>query len=290
MRLILITGISGAGKSQALRYMEDMGYFCVDNLPPMLLGQFIQMCQSREGMDLVAVGMDMRGGRFFDDMPSALYEMKDAQVNYEIVFVDASDDVLIKRYKETRRSHPLGGKLSLSEAVTEEKERMQGLKDYATYTIDTSMMLPREMKERLTELFGNSEGIRLFRVTVMSFGFKYGIPAEADLLFDVRFIPNPFYIDRLKTHTGRDDDVRDFVMAYDETTAFLDKSFDMLSFLVPYYIREGKNELVVCIGCTGGMHRSVAIADELASRLSEGAKWQVSANHRDMQKEYRRLV
>lgn len=289
MRLILVTGMSGAGKSQALRYMEDMGFFCVDNLPPMLLPQFISMCQKRENMERIAVGIDVRGGRFFDDIHGALYELKDIPVNYEVLFLDARNDVLIKRFKETRRLHPLGHTGTLSEAIAEEKRMMEPLRANATYTIDTSMMLPRELKERLTELLSDSCSVSKFHISIISFGFKYGIPAEADLVFDVRFIPNPFYVDRLKTHTGRDEDVRDFVMAYEETQTFLNKCSDMLRFLIPLYIREGKSELVISIGCTGGMHRSVAIADELGDLLSS-EECKVSVSHRDMEKEYGRYV
>ncbi|MDD3243109.1 MAG: RNase adapter RapZ [Eubacteriales bacterium] len=286
MRLILVTGMSGAGKSQALRYMEDMGFFCVDNLPPMLLPQFISMCQARENMERIAVGMDIRGGRFFDDIHRALLELKD--INYEILFLDARNDVLIKRFKETRRMHPLGQHSTLTEAIAEEKRMMEPLLMSATYVIDTSMMLPRQLKERLQELLEDT-GVNKFRISIMSFGFKYGIPAEADLVFDVRFIPNPFYIDRLKTHTGKDEDVREFVLSYEETRTFLAKCKDMLRFLIPLYIREGKSELVIAVGCTGGMHRSVVIADELQEVL-ESDEWRASVSHRDTDKEYRRYV
>jgi len=286
MRLVLITGMSGAGKSQALRYMEDMGFFCVDNLPPMLLPEFIAMCQNQSKMDRIAVGMDIRGGRFFDDIHRALYELRD--INYEILFLDARNDVLIKRFKETRRVHPLAQNNTLTQAIAEEKRMMEPLLDSATYVIDTSMMLPRQLKERLQELL-QAEGMNKFLINIMSFGFKYGIPAEADLVLDVRFIPNPFYIDRLKTHTGKDKDVREFVLSYEETRTFLDKCRDMMSFLIPLYIREGKSELVIAIGCTGGMHRSVVIADELQDMLNT-TQWHAAISHRDTEKEYRRYV
>ncbi len=283
MRLVLVTGLSGAGKSYAIRAMEDLGFFCVDNLPPLLIGTLVGLCRKQD-MAKIAIGADIRGGRFFGDIYKALYDLKDYGVSYEVLFLDATDETLVKRYKENRRAHPLANSnTSLIEAIASEREQLARLRDSANFVIDTSQLLTKQLRERLTDVFAD-EAAAGFHITFVTFGFKRGIPADADIVFDVRFIPNPFYVDRLKPKTGQDDEVKEYVMAFEGTTKFIDSVTEQLLFLIPMYKQEAKNELVVAIGCTGGMHRSVVLAEVLQMKMLK-AGYRATVSHRDMDRE-----
>ena len=284
MRLVIVTGMSGAGKTTALKMLEDMGYFCVDNLPIPLLTRFVEMFSDpEEKVKKIALGIDVRGGQDFSGLQEVLDEMDEKKVSYEILFLDAQDDVLIKRYKETRRQHPLSGSGRVDTGIAREREKIMFLKIRATYILDTSKMLTRELKLELEKIFVKGESFCNLYITVMSFGFKYGIPQDSDLVFDVRFLPNPYYIDELKEKTGNDPEVQDYVMENEKAQVFLDKLTDMVDFLIPNYILEGKNQLVIAIGCTGGKHRSVAIAEALSEHL-RGREYGVVTMHRDYQR------
>lgn len=287
MRFVIVTGLSGAGKSTALKMLEDNGYFCVDNLPIPLIGKFAEI--SLDGVcseiKTVAIGVDIRNGQALGLLGDALEELKTAGFQYEILFLDASDEVLVKRYKETRRTHPLSGRGRLEDGIRLERERMVFLKEQADYIIDTSSLFTRELKTELEQIFlGNKDFKNLF-VSVVSFGFKFGIPTDADLIFDVRFLPNPYYVDHLRVHTGNDQDVYDFVMENEDAKIFREKLVDMIKFLIPRYIAEGKNQLVVGIGCTGGKHRSVTLANALYESLSGGENYGLRVEHRDIEKD-----
>lgn len=287
MRFVIVTGLSGAGKSTALRVLEDNGYFCVDNLPVPLIEKFAQI--SLDGVcseiQMVAIGVDIRNGQALGLLGSVLENLKDSGFFYEILFLDSQDDILIKRYKETRRTHPLSGRGRVEDGIRLEREKMEFLKKQADYIIDTSYLLTRELKAELDQIFvGNKEFKNLF-VSVVSFGFKYGIPADADLIFDVRFLPNPYYVDDLRGLTGNDKAVYDFVMDNENAKEFLDKLVDMVQFLIPNYIAEGKNQLIIGIGCTGGKHRSVTLANALYRGLSDGDTYGLRVEHRDIEKD-----
>lgn len=286
MRFVIVTGMSGAGKSTALKMLEDMGYFCVDNLPIPLLPGFVQMIQSSEKeMKNIALGLDARSGQELSGLKEYLEEMDNNQVGYEILFLDANDDVLIKRYKETRRQHPLSGSGRVDTGIAKEREKIAFLKIKATYILDTSKMLTRELKIELEKIFVDGQNFCNLYITVMSFGFKYGIPQDADLVFDVRFLPNPYYIDTLRAKTGNDAEVQDYVMQNDKGEIFLSKLQDMMEFLIPNYILEGKNQLVIAIGCTGGKHRSVTLANALYQILEQEESYGVRIEHRDIGKD-----
>lgn len=283
MRLVLVTGLSGAGKTYALKVMEDLGFFCVDNLPPLLIGTLVGLCRKQD-MDKVAIGADIRGGRFFGDIYKALYDLKDYGVSYEVLFLDATDETLVKRYKEGRRAHPLAESLgSLPEAIASEREQLSRLRDNANFVIDTSQLLPKQLRERLTDVFAD-EAATGFHITFVTFGFKRGLPPEADIVFDARFIPNPFYVDRLRDKTGRDDEVKEFVLANEGAQKFVESATEMLLYLIPLYKQEAKNELVVAVGCTGGQHRSVVLAEEFQNRMLK-AGYRATVSHRDMERE-----
>lgn len=267
---VIVTGMSGAGKSATLNFFEDLGYFCVDNLPPTLIEKFAEICFSKSsGITKVALGIDIRGGKLFDDLFLYLDDLKENDYDFEILFLDCKDEVLLKRYKETRRLHPLSKNDSIIDGILKEREIVSSAKERATYVIDTSYLLTRELKAKLVDIFVDKKDFKSIVVTILSFGFKYGIPLEADLVFDVRFLPNPFYIPELKHKTGNDTDVQDYVMSFEQSHMFLEKLDDMISFLIPNYIEEGKNSLVIAIGCTGGKHRSVTLANKLYE-LMEG--------------------
>ena len=286
MRFVIVTGMSGAGKSTALKMLEDMGYFCVDNLPLPLLPGFVQMIQSSEKeMKNIALGLDARSGQELSGLKEYLEEMDKNQIGYEILFLDANDDVLIKRYKETRRQHPLSGSGRVDTGIAKEREKIAFLKIKATYILDTSKMLTRELKIELEKIFVDGQNFCNLYITVMSFGFKYGIPEDADLVFDVRFLPNPYYIDTLRAKTGNDAEVQDYVMQNDKGEIFLNKLQDMMEFLIPNYILEGKNQLVIAIGCTGGKHRSVTLANALYHILEQEESYGVRIEHRDIGKD-----
>lgn len=286
MRLVIVTGMSGAGKTTALKMLEDMGYFCVDNLPIPLLTRFVEMfSEPEEEVKKIALGIDVRGGQDFSGLQEVLDEMDERHTDYEILFLDAQDDVLIKRYKETRRQHPLSGSGRVDTGIAKEREKIMFLKMRATYILDTSRMLTRELKLELEKIFVKGERFCSLYITVMSFGFKYGIPQDSDLVFDVRFLPNPYYIDELKEKTGNDPEVQDYVMENDKSQIFLEKLTDMVNFLIPNYILEGKNQLVIAIGCTGGKHRSVTLANALYQKLDKQENYGVRIEHRDIGKD-----
>ena len=286
MRFVVVTGISGAGKSTALKMLEDMGYFCVDNLPIPLLPGFVQMLQNTDTeMKKVALGLDVRRGQDLTGLRENLEEMDRNRVGYEILFLDANDAVLVKRYKETRRQHPLSGSGRVDTGIAKEREKILFLKMKATYILDTSKMLTRELRIELEKIFVDGQSFCNLYITVMSFGFKYGIPQDADLVFDVRFLPNPYYIDTLREKTGNEAEVQDYVMQNDKGRIFLDKLKDMMEFLIPNYILEGKNQLVIAIGCTGGKHRSVTLANALYQLLDQEESYGVRIEHRDIGKD-----
>ena len=263
--------------------LEDMGYFCVDNLPIALLPKFAELAHA-PGSDIsqVAVGVDIRNGRSLDEMSSVLEHLKASGVAYQILYLEASDEVLVKRYKETRRTHPLAKQGRVEDGIRQEREKLLYLKENATYILDTSQLLTRELKKALEQIFAGEKNFKNLMITVLSFGFKYGIPSDCDLVFDVRFLPNPYYVEGLKYKTGNDKEVQDFVMGYELSHTFLDKLVDMLEFLIPNYILEGKNQLVIGIGCTGGKHRSVTLANKLFEALSNCPEYGVRLEHRDV--------
>jgi UPF0042 nucleotide-binding protein len=287
MRFLIVTGMSGAGKSTVLKYLEDIDYFCVDNLPPGLIPKFAELCEASNDIENVALGIDIRGGSLFNDLFSCISEMKSETNKFEILFMDSSDEVLLKRYKETRRSHPLAKGDLATVGIKRERELLKDIKKKADYIIDTSYLLTRQLRSQLSDMFLENKSFDSLMITVLSFGFKYGIPHDADLVFDVRFLPNPFYIEELKAHTGNDVAVRDYVMQFDEAKQFLDMLNSMLEFLIPNYIKEGKNQLVVAIGCTGGKHRSVTLANEVYARL-KGLGHSTVIAHRDIDKDAKR--
>ena len=287
MRFVIVTGISGAGKSTVLKFFEDMNFFCVDNLPPALIPKFAELCfEQGSEIERVAMGIDIRGGKLFKDLFATLSNLQESGYDMEILFLDASDTTLIKRYKETRRSHPLSKGGSIEEGIRKEREILQDVKKKATYIIDTSNILVRELKEQINHIFVENKNFESLIITVCSFGFKYGIPIDSDLVFDVRFLPNPFYIQELKELTGNDSPVSDYVMSFDESKIFLDKLTDMVKFLIPQYIKEGKNQLVISIGCTGGKHRSVTLANALYNVLKEEGH-SILIKHNDIEKDSR---
>ena len=288
-QLVLLTGMSGAGRSTAFKMMEDLGFNCVDNLPVPLLKSFVDLVQ-KEPEHNVAVGIDVRSGENLSKLQDILDELKREGKQITILFMDADDSVLVKRYKETRRNHPLSGKERIQGGIEMERREIAFLKHRADYIIDTTHLLTRELKEELTRIFMEHQDYKSMNIMFMSFGFKYGIPEDADLVFDVRFLPNPYYDIELRPFTGNDAEIRDFVMKYDESREFLDKLDDMLAFLIPNYIKEGKNSLVIAIGCTGGKHRSVTLANEIYSRLLEHDEtFGLKIEHRDIDKD-RKIV
>lgn len=284
MRFVIVTGMSGAGRSTALKILEDCGYYCADNLPISLLPMFAQLMNDNPDITKAAVGIDIRNGKELDKMDGQLSDMKAAGFQYEILFMDASDKTLIKRYKETRRQHPMAVDGRVETGLKEERAKLAFLKKEADYIMDTSQLLVRELVQNMDEIFQQNREFKNMVVTVLSFGFKNGIPSDADLVFDVRFLPNPYYVDELKAKTGNDKEVQEFVMNCTQAGAFLDKLSDMVQFLIPNYVIEGKNQLVVAIGCTGGKHRSVTIANKLYEILKEDREYKVKIEHRDIEK------
>lgn len=284
MRFIIITGMSGAGKSSALKTLEDNNYFCVDNLPIELILKFAELTFSDKNSNdkNVALGIDIRSGQALSELDYILDKMKKSGYHYEILFLDANDDVLIKRFKETRRAHPLTPEGRVDEGIVNERKQLEFLRKQADYIIDTSTLLIRELRMEIEKIFVENKEYKNLFVTILSFGFKYGIPVDADLIFDVRFMPNPYYIDELKYKTGNDDEVKEFVMSSEVSQKFLDKLYDMIKFLIPNYVKEGKNQLVIGVGCTGGKHRSVTVANMLYDRLSEDKNLGIKVAHRDI--------
>ena len=283
MRFVIVTGMSGAGKSSVLKMLEDAGFFCVDNLPIKLVKKFVKLIMQGNN-EKVALGIDVRSGQSLEELDIVLRDMKNAGFPYEILFLDCSHDVLIKRYKETRRLHPLSQTGRVDKAIELERERLEFLRKKADVIIDTSHLLIRELKEQIYNIYVEDKKFMNFMVMFLSFGFKYGIPADADLVFDVRFLPNPFYIPELKYKTGMDEQVKNYVLEAETAKIFLNKLEDMLAFLIPHYISEGKNQLVICIGCTGGKHRSVTLTNEISERMA-GLGYAVKTEHRDIGKD-----
>ena len=282
MDFVVITGMSGAGKSQAMKVMEDMGYYCMDNLPPALLSKFAELTyKSTKEIKKVAVVVDIRGGVFFEDLFQELNELKEMGVGYKILFLDSANETLIKRYKELRRPHPLNPEGNLIDGIKEERRILHQVKGRADYIVDTSKFNLGMLKEELTRIFVEGEERGKLSISVTSFGFKYGVLLDADLVFDVRFIPNPYYIPELKEHSGLEKDVEDYVFKWSQTQIFIGKTIEMLEFLIPYYVTEGKTRLVIGIGCTGGKHRSVAISEEIG-RILEKNGHRVLVDHRDL--------
>lgn len=280
--LVIITGMSGAGKTIAVQSMEDLGYFCVDNLPPVLIPKFAELIDQSQGrIGKVALVIDLRGREFFTALSESLgYIREHYTIHYEILFLDATDSVLVQRYKESRRRHPLAPEGNLLEGIRSERKLLEDLKGWATQVVDTSSLKPAELKERIVSRFSNLDRSTI-SVNVISFGFKYGVPIDADLIFDVRFLPNPHYVENLRPKTGQDPEVYDYVMKWQETQTFLGKLLDMLQYLIPLYHKEGKSQVIIGIGCTGGKHRSVALAEYLGRMLGTSETETVKVNHRD---------
>lgn len=287
MRFVIVTGMSGGGKATAIHMLEDAGFYCVDNLPVSLIGKFTELITMPDSeISKVVLGIDARAGQSFEGVAGIIDALKERGIPVEVLFMDASDSVLIKRYKETRRVHPMNAPGDLLEdGISKEREVLAEVKKKADYVIDTSTLLTRELKEELDRIFVKNEEYNSLMVNIMSFGFKHGIPSDADLVFDVRFLPNPYYIDELKHQTGNDKPVQDYVKSFKACGQFVDKLVDMLTFLIPGYVQEGKYQLVVAIGCTGGQHRSVTIANEVYDRLKEsGGNFGLKLSHRDVKR------
>ena len=283
MRFVIVTGMSGGGKSTAMKMLEDAGFYCADNMPIALIDKFVELltmpnCEIQK----VALGLDVRADQSFDDVNRLIVQMREAGIPFEVLFLEASDQVLLKRYKETRRLHPLSNDGDLMTGILAERQILSKVRENADYVIDTTNLLTRELKSELDRIFVNNESYNSLMINIVSFGFKHGIPQDADLVFDVRFLPNPFYIDELKHKTGLDQEVRDYVMSHSEAHEFLDKLSDMIAFLIPNYIKEGKYQLVIGIGCTGGQHRSVTLACELFNRFKDKGDYGITLRHRDV--------
>ena len=285
MRFVVVTGMSGGGKATAIKILEDGGYYCVDNLPVRLIDKFMELVfMPGSNIDKVVLGLDVRADRPFIYVEEVLSALRERGYDYEILFMDASDDTRIKRYKETRRAHPCEPQGRVEDGIRKEREILRQIKSKADYVFDTSSLLVRELREELIRVFVDDEKYNSLIVSVMSFGFKNGIPHDADLVFDVRFLPNPFYIDELKNLTGNDKPVSDYVLSFPQTTEFRKMLSSMIRFLIPYYVDEGKNQLVIAIGCTGGQHRSVTIANCLYEDLKDHGDYALKIYHRDSKK------
>lgn len=283
MRFVVVTGMSGGGKSTALKMLEDAGYYCVDNLPVSLIEKFVELTSTPNSeISKVALGVDARAGQAFEEVAEMVERLRSHGYKLEILFMEADENVLIKRYKETRRVHPLAMDGRVEDGVRKERKVLENIRKKADYVIDTTHLLTRELKEELDRIFVQNKEYNSLMVTVMSFGFKHGIPADADLVFDVRFLPNPFYIDELKQKTGNDKEVQDYVMSFPESEEFMAKLIDMIQFLIPNYVKEGKYRLVVAIGCTGGKHRSVTLTNELYARMKDKGDYGLKLYHRDV--------
>lgn len=283
MRLVVVTGMSGGGKRTVLKMLEDVGYYCVDNLPVQLIEKFVELISARDTeLSKVALGIDVRADAPMDEVVSVISKIRESNIHLEIVFLESGDRTLLKRYKESRRMHPLSPEGRVEDGIRAEREILSGMKAAADYVIDTSNLLTRELKEEIDRIFVEGKEYNNLIVNIVSFGFKNGIPQDADLVFDVRFLPNPFYVEGLKHLTGLNEEVRDYVMSFDEAHKFLDMLESMLDFLIPNYIKEGKYQLIIAIGCTGGHHRSVTLANCLYERLKQDETFGVSLSHRDV--------
>lgn len=281
MEFIIVTGVSGAGKSICLNFFEDMGYYCVDNLPPALMRKFAEMCDDSGDIHKVVLGIDIRGGKLFNDFLDELEEFRKTE-ECSLLFLDCADSVLVKRFKENRREHPLSKGDRIIKGINEERELLLTIKEESDYIIDTTNLLTRQLKEELINIF-EKERQGNIAISVMSFGFKHGVPNDVDLVFDVRFIPNPFYVAELKNKTGETAEVQEYVLSHPEAVEFLEMLCNMVTYLLPYYAKEGKNALVIGIGCTGGKHRSVTLANKLYSKLVNDGNL-VRLSHNDIEK------
>ena len=281
MKAIIVTGLSGAGKTQAIDCLEDMGYYCIDNMPPALIKSFIDLTGNGKGIDKAAFVIDVRGGKLFDDLKDSLDELRKDNIDYKILYLEASDRVLLRRYNETRRSHPLSEGGPVAAGLKAERERLEVLRNRADFVIDTSNMKTAQLWDEIKHLITSGKSRKTFIINIMSFGYKRGTPMAGDMVFDMRFIPNPYYVKSLRPLTGNNAKVSRYVLKHDVTQEFLQKAMDMIDMLIPFYIKEGKYSLNICIGCTGGHHRSVAVANELHRRLQESGK-RTTLEHRDL--------
>ena len=286
MEIVILTGMSGAGKSTALKMMEDLGYYCIDNLPIPLVAKFDKASEAYiTEVDRIAFGIDVRNANHIGELLDAINTLKERNMTVKVLFLDAEDDILIRRYKETRRSHPLAFNKRVEDGIEEERAKLEVIKAAADYIIDTSHILTRDLRAELEKIFIEDQRFVNLFVTIVSFGFKYGIPNDADMVFDVRFLPNPYYVEGLRTLSGNDKEVQDYVMSSPEAGIFLDKLEDMVRFLIPNYIKEGKTQLVIGVGCTGGRHRSVTLANALYDRLKEKASYGLRVEHPDLRRD-----
>ncbi len=285
MQFFIISGLSGAGKSKVAAILEDLDFYCVDNMPVVLLPIFAELCLATKGRyDKVALVTDVRGRDSFDELFGALERMRTLGVDYKIIYIEASNSIILKRYKETRRRHPLDPDgTDVSEAINREKKLLAPIRDRADYIINTSNYSISMLQHKIQDLFADKNDLRGLNVSVQSFGFKYGLPADADLVMDVRFLPNPYYVPELTHQTGLDEPVREFIFQYEETQTFMKKLTDLVGFLLPHYAEEGKPAVVIAIGCTGGHHRSVAVAEALA-QFVRGQGYETVCTHRDVNK------
>lgn len=291
MKLVILTGMSGAGKTTALKMMEDIGFYCVDNLPIPLIEKFIELSEANnEELEKFAIGIDIRSGKALSELHAVLERIDQGEQKPDVLFLDAEDAVLVKRFKETRRNHPLSGGGRIETGIAAERERIQFLRRRADYIIDTSRLLTRELRAELDKIFVQQQDYKNLFITILSFGFKYGIPADSDLVFDVRFLPNPYYVEGLRLKSGNDKEVQDYVLQFEEAHVFLKQLTEMVNFLVPNYVAEGKNQLVISIGCTGGKHRSVTLANELRKRMEMKREYGLQVEHRDIDKDTARRI
>ena len=285
MRFVVVTGMSGSGKTTAMKMLEDAGFYCVDNLPLLLVEKFVEMLAEPESeFNKIALGLDVRADIHFEEASDILKSIKESGIPVEILFLDSNDQILINRYKETRRVHPLAQDGHVEDGVQKERQILEEIRQSADYVLDTTNLLTRELKLELDRIFVQNKAYNSLMITVMSFGFKYGIPTDVDLVLDVRFLPNPYYIDELRAKTGNDKEIQDYVMSFPEANKFLDKLTDMLEFLIPNYVKEGKYRLVIAIGCTGGKHRSVTLANALYNRLKDRGNYGIKLEHKDIDK------
>ena len=283
MRLVIVTGMSGSGKSTVLRMMEDLGFYCVDNMPVSLIDKFVELLDMPNNeIEKVVLGLDARADQFFEEALQVVMGLKEKGYPIEILFLDADDKTLMKRYKESRRIHPLEPKGMIEDGIRKEREGLKVFREMADYVVDTTGLLTRDLKVSLDSIFVQDKEYNSLMINVMSFGFKHGIPADVDLVFDVRFLPNPYYVEELRPKTGNDKEIQEFVMASGDAEVFLDKLEDMLMFLIPNYVKEGKYRLVIAIGCTGGKHRSVTLANALYERMKNRGSYGITVSHRDI--------
>lgn len=290
MDIIIVTGMSGSGKSVAVNSLEDYGYFCMDNIPPHLLGDIVTKLaigpeKNGLGLEKLAIVVDSRSMEYFSGLSESLHQLDEEKIPYHILFLDASDETLISRYKQSRRSHPLGVKEGTLAGIKKERRMLQVLKDRSNYIINTDNVKPKKLAENIFRWITDGEDdTKKINILVQSFGFKYGLPEDSDLVSDVRFLPNPYYDEKLRPFTGQDKEIQDYVISFPETKEFLEKQIDLLLFLIPFYIREGKFALTISIGCTGGRHRSVFLSDLIAKRLKQN-NYRVTVVHRDIAKD-----